>query len=72
MLAAIPEALKTGAKPGTAEFRVAMRDALENVKNRAVSQGVFNMSPTDHAGFDDRSRVIVKVKDGKWTYQPNL
>ncbi|AZY48577.1 ABC transporter substrate-binding protein [Bordetella avium] len=72
VVAAIPEALKTGAKPGTPEFRVAMRDALENVKNLAVSQGVFNMSPTDHAGFDDRSRVIVKVKDGKWTYQPNL
>ncbi|MGU9947676.1 ABC transporter substrate-binding protein [Bordetella avium] len=72
VVAAIPEALKTGAKPGTPEFRVAMRDALENVKNLAVSQGVFNMSPTDYAGFDDRSRVIVKVKDGKWTYQPNL
>ncbi|AUL25364.1 ABC transporter substrate-binding protein [Bordetella holmesii] len=72
IVAAIPEAIKSGAKPGTPEFRVAMRDAIENIKNLPVSQGVFNMSPTDHAGFDDRSRVMVKVKDGKWTYQPDL
>lgn len=70
--AAIPEALKTGAKPGTPEFRKALRDALENVKELPVSQGVFNMSPTDHAGFDERARVMVKVVDGKWTYQPDL
>ncbi|OZI74090.1 ABC transporter substrate-binding protein [Bordetella genomosp. 12] len=72
IVAAIPEAIKSGAKPGTPEFRAAMRDALENVKNLPASQGVFNMSPTDHAGFDERSRVMVKVKDGKWTYQPDL
>lgn len=72
ILAAVPEALKSGAKPGTPEFRAAMRDALENVKNLPASQGVFNMSPTDHAGFDERSRVMVKVQGGKWTYQPDL
>ncbi|MFA5489732.1 MAG: ABC transporter substrate-binding protein [Candidimonas sp.] len=70
--AAIPEALKTGAKPGTAEFRQALRDALEQVKELPVSQGVFNMSEKDHAGFDERARVMVKVVDGKWTYQPDL
>jgi len=72
VLAAIPEAVKTGAKPGTQEFRAAMRDALENIKNLAVSQGVFNMSPSDHAGFDARARVMVKVENGKWVYQPDL
>jgi branched-chain amino acid transport system substrate-binding protein len=70
--AAIPNALKTGAKPGTAEFRKAMRDAIEQIKDLPASQGVFSMSPTDHAGFDKRARVIVKVVDGKWTYQPDL
>ncbi|WP_459618712.1 ABC transporter substrate-binding protein [Bordetella sp. 2513F-2] len=69
---AVPEALKSGAKPGTPEFRAALRDAIEGVKNLAVSQGVFNMSPTDHAGFDERSRVMVKVENGKWVYQPGL
>lgn len=69
---AIPVALKSGAKPGTPAFRTALRDALENVKELSASQGVFNMSPTDHAGLDKRGRVIVKVVDGKWTYQPDL
>lgn len=69
---AIPVALKTGAKPGTPEFRAALRDALEQVKGLAASQGIFNMSPTDHAGLDERGRVIVKVVNGKWTYQPEL
>ncbi|HWL29511.1 MAG TPA: ABC transporter substrate-binding protein [Burkholderiaceae bacterium] len=69
---AVPNALKTGAKPGTPEFRKALRDALEQVKDLPASQGVFTMSPTDHAGFDKRARVIVKVVDGKWTYMPDL
>lgn len=70
--AALPVALKTGAKPGTPEFRAAMRDALEGVKNLAASQGVFSMGAADHAGLDERSRVMVKVQDGKWVYQPDL
>ncbi len=69
---AIPRALESGAKPGTPEFRVALREALENISDLAASQGVFNMSPTDHAGLDERARVMVKVVDGKWTYQPDL
>ena len=69
---AIPLALKTGAKPGTEAFRSALRDAIEQTKNLAASQGVFNMSPTDHAGFDKRARVMVKVVNGKWVYQPDL
>lgn len=69
---AIPEALKTGAKPGTAEFRKAMRDAIEGISDLSVSQGVMNMSPETHSGFDERAYVMVKVVDGKWTYQPDL
>lgn len=72
VVAAIPVALKTGATPGTAAFRTALRDAIENIKDLSVSQGVFNMSPKDHAGFDERARVMVKVVDGKWVYQPGL
>lgn len=72
VVTALPVALKTGAKPGTPEFRAALRDAIEGIKNLAASQGVFNMSPTDHAGFDERSRVMVKVEKGKWVYQPDL
>ncbi|MDW8336710.1 MAG: ABC transporter substrate-binding protein [Tepidimonas sp.] len=67
--AAVPEALKK-AKPGTPEFRAALRDALENVKNVAGAHGIFNMSPTDHAGLDQRARVMVRIDNGAWKYAP--
>ncbi len=63
--AAAKEALKK-AKPGTAEFRAAMRDALENVKNVVGTHAVYSMSPTNHNGMDERARVLVEVKDGQW------
>jgi branched-chain amino acid transport system substrate-binding protein len=62
---AIPEALKKG-KPGTQEFRTALRDALEATKLLPTSQGVVTMSAQDHSGFDDRGRVLLTIKDGKW------
>ena len=65
LAAAVPEALKK-AKPGTKEFRIALRDALEGVKEMAGAHGIFNMSPTDHLGLDQRSRVMVTVKNGAW------
>ncbi len=69
MTAAIPVALKK-AKPGTAEFRTALRDALEQVKDLPGAHGIFSMSPTDHLGLDQRARVMVKIKNGAWKYQP--
>lgn len=65
MAAAVPEALKK-AKPGTAEFRAAMRDALEGIKELPAAHGIFNMSPTDHLGFDQRARVMVQIQGGAW------
>ena len=62
---AIPEALAR-AKPGTAEFRTALRDALEATKELVATQGVYTMTPNDHSGFDRRGRVLVTVKDGRW------
>ncbi len=62
---AVPEALKK-AKPGTAEFRVALRDALENVKELPAVHGVFNMSPKDHNGFDGRAAVMATIANGDW------
>ncbi|PTD96222.1 ABC transporter substrate-binding protein [Pseudothauera lacus] len=63
--AAIPVALKT-AQPGTAEFRAALRDALENVKEAPAAHGIFSMSPTDHLGLDQRARVMVQIQNGAW------
>lgn len=64
--AAVPEALKK-AKPGTPEFRQALRDAIEASREVAVTHGVFNMSPENHFGLDDqRSRVLISVENGDW------
>ncbi|NMM11317.1 MAG: ABC transporter substrate-binding protein [Polaromonas sp.] len=69
MAAAIPQALKK-ARPGTVEFRIALRDALEQVKELAGAHGIFTMSSTDHLGLDQRARVMVKIENGAWKYQP--
>ena len=68
MAAAVPVALKK-AQPGTPEFRAALRDALENTKNLAGAHGIFNMTPTDHLGLDQRARVMVKIENGTWKVQ---
>jgi branched-chain amino acid transport system substrate-binding protein len=62
----IPVALKK-AKPGTPEFREAIRQALVSEKEIAASQGVYNFTEKDRYGLDDRSRIILTVKDGKYT-----
>jgi len=62
---ALPEAAKRG-KPGTPEFRAALRDALEGTRDLVGTQGVYNMTPADHSGFDERGRVLITVKDGNW------
>jgi len=62
---AIPIAAK-GADPGTPEFRSALRDALENTRDLVATQGVYNMTPEDHSGFDERGRELITVQDGKW------
>ena len=63
--AAIPQALKAG-KPGTEEFRIALRDALEKTHELVGVSGIYNMSPTNHNGQDSRAAVLVEVKDGAW------
>jgi branched-chain amino acid transport system substrate-binding protein len=62
---AIPEALKK-ARPGTLEFRAALRDALEGTKELVASHGVFTMSPQDHNGLDNRARTMIRIDNGKW------
>jgi branched-chain amino acid transport system substrate-binding protein len=62
---AIPAALQAG-KPGTEQFRMALRDALEKVHELVGVSGVYNMSPTNHNGQDERAAVLVEVKDGAW------
>ena len=65
---AIPEALKKG-QPGTEAFRVALRDALANIRELPLAHGIMNTTATDHNGLDTRARVIVEIVDGKWKLQ---
>ena len=63
--AAAPAALKKG-KPGTPEFREALRASLEGVRNVVGTHGVYNMNAETHNGLDERARVLVQVENGAW------
>ena len=61
----VPVALKT-AKPGTQEFREALRLALLSEKDIAVSQGVYNFTEKDRYGVDQRAVILLTVKNGNF------
>jgi branched-chain amino acid transport system substrate-binding protein len=61
----LPVALRK-AKPGTPEFRDALRDALQSTPAMALSQGVLQYTPADHFGFRPQTGVILKVVNGDW------
>ena len=61
----VPEALKKG-RPGTKEFRLALKDALETAGRIPVSQGVLNYTATDHYGFTPDTGVLLTVVNGDW------
>ena len=60
---AIPAALKV-AKPGTEAFRAALRDEIEKTRDLALNNGLSNMTPDNHNGYDERSAFLIEVKDG--------
>jgi branched-chain amino acid transport system substrate-binding protein len=63
--AAVGSALRR-AKPGTPEFRVSLREAIENVRNVVGTSAVYNLSPTDHNGVDSRALAMVRIENGEW------
>lgn len=62
---AIPMALKK-AKPGTKEFRAALRDAIETMGRTTFAHGIMNWTKEDHWGYTNETGVIVKVVNGDW------
>lgn len=62
---AIPKALQKG-QPGTEDFRLALREALEAARDVVGVHGIYNMSVTDHFGHDERSRVLMRVENGSF------
>lgn len=66
---AAERALKT-AKPGTAEFRAALRDAILSTKELPGVHAVYNFKPGSVTGVDERSLVVVRLTGGAWKYAP--
>ncbi|MET3381945.1 MULTISPECIES: ABC transporter substrate-binding protein [Variovorax] len=60
---AVPVALKK-AKPGTPEFRAALRDALESMGRTVLAHGVLNWTAQDHWGYTTETGVMLKVVNG--------
>lgn len=61
----VAQASKT-AKPGTPEFRQAVRDGLEASKDIPLTHGIATMSASDHSGLGAGARALITVKDGSW------
>ena len=64
----IPMALKT-AKPGSKEFRGALKAALENAGPIPLFHGTVNYTATDHAGYTDDTGVIMRITNSDWKLQ---
>ena len=65
----LPDALKK-AKPGTPEFRAALRDGIENMGRTIFAHGVMLWTPTDHWGYTNETGVLLKVDNGKFVVVP--
>jgi branched-chain amino acid transport system substrate-binding protein len=61
----LPVALKK-AKPGTKEFRAALKDGMENMGRTVFSHGVMNWTKDDHWGFTNETGVMLRVVNGDW------
>ncbi|WP_374244761.1 ABC transporter substrate-binding protein [Zoogloea sp.] len=59
-------ALKSKARPGTPEFRAAVREGIEKTSKLVGTNGVYTMSATDHAGYDASAIVLIKVENNHW------
>jgi len=60
---AVPLAMES-AEPGTPEFRAALREAIETGGPFPASQGVFEFTPEDHLGLDERAVVLLTANEG--------
>ena len=62
---AVPMAMKK-AKPGTKEFRAALRDAIETMGKTTLAHGVMNWTKDDHWGYTLDTGVMLKVANGEF------
>jgi branched-chain amino acid transport system substrate-binding protein len=57
-------------KPGTPDYRLALRDAIFTTKDFSGTTGIYNFQPGGTYGADQRSLVMVRLVDGAWKYEP--
>jgi branched-chain amino acid transport system substrate-binding protein len=57
-------------KPGSKEFRTALRDAMEQVKALPGCEAIFTLTPQDHSGAEANSQVLVEIRDGGYRILP--
>lgn len=69
-LDAAKRAMAAGAKPGTPEFRVALKNAIFNTKDLVGTHAIYNYKPSDSYGVDERALVMVRLVNGQWKYEP--
>jgi branched-chain amino acid transport system substrate-binding protein len=71
VLAHAIERVPANIKPGTAEFRVALRDAIYSTKDLTGTHGVYTFKHGNPYGVDERARVLLQL-DGKgnWNLMP--
>lgn len=65
----VPVALKK-ARPGTSEFRLALKEAFESAAALPVTNGVLHYSAADHWGFTPDTGVVMKIVNGDWKLEP--
>jgi branched-chain amino acid transport system substrate-binding protein len=58
------------AKPGTPEFRTALREAIFTTKELVGTHAIYNFKPGESYGVDERSLVLVRLTNGQWKYEP--
>jgi branched-chain amino acid transport system substrate-binding protein len=58
------------AKPGTPEFRAALKDAIFATKDLVGTHAIYNFKPGESYGVDERSLVLVRLANGQWKYAP--
>lgn len=69
-LDAAKRAMAAGAKPGTPEFRTALKNAIFTTKDLDGTHAVYNFKPGESYGVDDRALVMVRLVNGQWKYEP--
>ena len=65
---AVPMALKK-AKPGTPEFRTALRDSIETMGRTVFAHGIMNWTKDDHWGYTNETGVMLKVVNGQFVVE---